>query len=728
MCIFMLVRDTPTPGQEQARAYTTTMASSSTSTDDDVGPVKKKKKVYCHFKSAWRSQEFTVTVGGTEKTVSGTILSGVEGADNAKCTACGVSFSVRHGGANDIVKHFSTKGHWQAVNAKSSSSTLARYGFGHSDEALKARKKKDEQQMQVQRAEAMFIQFVAEHNMSFRTGDHFSKLVKCMFPDSEVARQFQCARTKTSVLTRFGNGKFCQDQLIERLTSDIPVHFSLLVDESNDRGVEAKDLVVLLRFFDTSIMKAVTRFIDLPTANDGTAAAIFAKIDECLVSRGLQYQHLICFNSDTCNTMKGQRNGVVRHLRDQQPDVLDLGCICHLENLALKAAMKSLPIKVDSLLVDINTHFYMSVKRKDQLKEFCDFVNVTYKKILAHVETRWLSLLRVIARILEIWPALKSYFESHPDSEKPGRVRNITIQMCDDTTKLFLLFLSFLLPTVNAFSTAFQATTYTTIHQLHPEMSRLTKRILCYFVDAGVIDINDVTNTPYEDRNHQLDDETIEVGEKARSLAHNLCENGMGREVESFFRSARTFYVAFVKTLVKKFPFGSTILCDLRILNPSERRTYKDFPAAVVRLAKCFPQLGLSQTEKLEELKTEAIDFYMADSADLPEHTDVDKFWATLHNVTQIGSTIPLYANLLVLVRALLAIPASNADSERCFSMVRKIDSEDRSHLERSTVASLLALKLNIDQDCFDYTPPPELLKLNKSAVWKYNQEHGSHN
>lgn len=98
---------------------------------------------------------------------------------------------------------------------------------------------------------------------------------------------------------------------------------------------------------------------------------------------------------------------------------------------------------------------------------------------------------------------------------------------------------------------------------------------------------------------------------------------------------------------------------------------------------------------------------------------------AALHDVKQIGSTVPLYTNLLVLVRALLAILASNADSERCFSMVRKIDSEERSHLDRGTVASLLALKLNIDQDCFDYTPPPKL-KLNKSAVWKYNQEHGT--
>ena len=227
-----------------------------------------------------------------------------------------------------------------------------------------------------------WVQLTAEHNLSFRTADHFTKLVKTMFPDPEVARQFQCSRTKTSVLTRFGNGKFCHDQLIVRLTSDTPVYFSLLVDESNYRGVEAKDLVVLLRFFDSSVMKAVTRFVDLPTANDGRALAIFTEIDQCLVSRGLKYEHLICFNSDTCNTMKGHRNGVVRHLRDKQPDVFDLGCIWHLENFAVKAAMKSLPISIDSLLVDINTHFYMSVKRKVQLKEFCDFV------ILAHVETR----------------------------------------------------------------------------------------------------------------------------------------------------------------------------------------------------------------------------------------------------------------------------------------------------------------------------------------------------
>ena len=83
---------------------------------------------------------------------------------------------------------------------------------------------------------------------------------------------------------------------------------------------------------------------------------------------------------------------------------------------------------------------------------------------------------------------------------------------------------------------------------------------------------------------------------------------------------------------------------------------------------------------------------------DLPQSDDhdVDAFWATMHNVRGMGSSIPTYSTLLVLIRALLALPASNGDSERCFSMVRKIDSEDRSHLERSTVASLLTLKINM--------------------------------
>ena len=177
--------------------------------------------------------------------------------------------------------------------------------------------------------------------------------------------------------------------------------------------------MVLVWFFDPRDMKAVTRFIGLPTANNGTAKAIFDKVDECLEANGIKYTNMLAFNSDTCNTMKGQRNGVVKHLKEKQPNLLDFGCICHLENLAVKAAMKTLPTDIDALptdidalLVDINTFFYLCVKRKEEFKSFCEFVNIGYKSILSHVETRWLSRLCVIARILELWPARVIFPES----------------------------------------------------------------------------------------------------------------------------------------------------------------------------------------------------------------------------------------------------------------------------------------------------------------------------
>ena len=104
----------------------------------------------------------------------------------------------------------------------------------------------------------------------------------------------------SSVLIRYE--KYSHDQLIDTLKSTSnPVNFSLLIDESNERGVEAKERVLII-FFYYSAMKTVTEFIDLLTAYVGTAAAFFQ-------SWGLAYELLVGLNSYTCNTMKGKRNG-----------------------------------------------------------------------------------------------------------------------------------------------------------------------------------------------------------------------------------------------------------------------------------------------------------------------------------------------------------------------------------------------------------------------------------
>lgn len=64
------------------------------------------------------------------------------------------------------------------------------------------------------------------------------------------------------------------------------------------------------------------------------------------------------------------------------------------------------------MVTDVYGHFVNSTPKKNSLAEFCEFVDTEYKVLLKHVRTRWLSLNKVIERVLQMYEALKSYFLS----------------------------------------------------------------------------------------------------------------------------------------------------------------------------------------------------------------------------------------------------------------------------------------------------------------------------
>ena len=127
------------------------------------------------------------------------------------------------------------------------------------------------------------------------------------------------------------------------------------------------------------------------------------------------------FSSDNCSVMKGRHNSVLTRIRAVQPHVLDIGCIGHLANLCHQQGVKQLPRPVDEMLIDVFYHFNHSAKCKEQYREFLVFCDVEPLKILKHAST--LSLERCVNRFLQQWPALLSYFQSHDDVERPGRIK-----------------------------------------------------------------------------------------------------------------------------------------------------------------------------------------------------------------------------------------------------------------------------------------------------------------
>ena len=172
------------------------------SSDGDQGNASKKRKGYCHFKESWKTCKFDVLVMTVKRTLllSGSILSGKNGGDAATCDICGVCFSVAHGGAYDVVKYFSSKNHQKALTSVSFSQILSNFGIRNTEKAIDARKK-ERGKAESFKSGITVVQFIAEYNIHFRVGGHFTTLVKAMFPDSSIASDFQC--WEASVMTKW---------------------------------------------------------------------------------------------------------------------------------------------------------------------------------------------------------------------------------------------------------------------------------------------------------------------------------------------------------------------------------------------------------------------------------------------------------------------------------------------------------------------------------------------
>ena len=69
-----------------------------------------------------------------------------------------------------------------------------------------------------------------------------------MFPDSEIAKKFSCARTKTIANVKKALAPHFTQRVIESMSSG---PFSLLMDESNDKT--DKSCIVLARFLDPQV-------------------------------------------------------------------------------------------------------------------------------------------------------------------------------------------------------------------------------------------------------------------------------------------------------------------------------------------------------------------------------------------------------------------------------------------------------------------------------------------
>ena len=212
-----------------------------------------------------------------------------KGSSYAFCTICNMDFSVAGGGLHEVKRHCGSLKHSRLVKESVNQPSIST-AFERNSPSL---------QDQVTTAELFFTAFIAEHNLSFATADHFTKLCFKMFPDSKIAQNYSYARTKTAAIIKHTLAAAANAHVIEACTT---TPFTILCDGGNDQ-YDKKYFRIMVRFWDDDIGRVVTQFLGMPVCNIATGQSLFDALSHKLASRGIPWSNVTGFASDSASVM-----------------------------------------------------------------------------------------------------------------------------------------------------------------------------------------------------------------------------------------------------------------------------------------------------------------------------------------------------------------------------------------------------------------------------------------
>ena len=221
-----------------------------------------------------------------------------KGKTYARCTECNSSFSISHGGGNDIKTHVSGARHIKNCNDRVGQQNIKTFCQDF-DKSL------DQKAIH---AELLWTNFLVEHNVATAASDHFGSLMKEMFPDSKIAHQIKCGHTKAASLINFQAQSAVN---YHQIIGDKKQPYTLCTDGSNDSGDKLYPIIVRYVGHD-NLIKEDLLSVPCVTEASATGENIFLCIDSDLQDKGLTWDNCIAIGSDNAPVMSGNKKGTLR--------------------------------------------------------------------------------------------------------------------------------------------------------------------------------------------------------------------------------------------------------------------------------------------------------------------------------------------------------------------------------------------------------------------------------
>ncbi|KAL3069314.1 hypothetical protein niasHS_018039 [Heterodera schachtii] len=309
-----------------------------------------------------------------------------KGEEFALCVVCNDDINLLSIGKSAISLHQKTGKHQKAAKAANRSIPLQEFLPNTSAPSTEDRK--------ILAAEGTIAYNTAQHCQSFCSLDCLSSdgLLRTIFPDSTIAKKISCGQTKTSKILTGVLAPYSVKKIVEQL-ADKP--FSLSIDASNFGNQKLFPLVV--RFF-TKDNGIETRLIDLESLPGETSFEVHQWINKIMEKYDLNVSNLTALSADNTKANFGGEerageNNLFFRLRQQNERLIGVGCVCHVLHNAAKKATDNLRIEgramdIEAVIFKMAGHFKNSTKRIEELKGFCEELEVEFELLNRHGPTR----------------------------------------------------------------------------------------------------------------------------------------------------------------------------------------------------------------------------------------------------------------------------------------------------------------------------------------------------
>lgn len=535
-------------------------------------------------------------------------------------------------------------------------------------------------------AEGTLAFHTVKHHQSYRSMDCTSQLIRKLFSDSKVGQKISCARTKVAAII---NGVLSNHsvELVLQDLGKIPF-FSIGTDSSNHGSLKMFPLIV--QFFDPDEGGIVVKLLNIKETKDETSQTIATMIANELDKHDEQNlkKKLIAFGGDNINTNFGglnrkEGNNVFTHLKNEvNENLVGIGCPGHILNNSVHHGLNRFGLyDIESIIQKIFNHFSIYTVRTEALKDFCDFVDIEYRTLLSHCKTRWLSLAPSIDRILQMFPALQSYFKS---IEEPAVLLERFFN--DDFAELQLLF-------VSSFMTVF-----------HHNIEKIERE------DNSVLEVLSVIDEISNSLQERIDSEFIPfiVKQRMLTLPKAAC-NEFIESMLSVYEKSKEYLLKWSESL--------RILENFEWLNfkVGKKLEYKSIEETVKFLTSRNIQINDSKLfNQFVNLKN-----FLAskekETKDLKEAFFNQCSSAKMCDFLAHNECLETCSEILRIAQYFFTIPSHNANCERVFSLVNVQWSDERNNFEFENLKNLVQYNFR-KYDCQQFH---SFLKTNPAVLRK---------